>query len=184
MYDISVSYNKYKFLGNEFLTWLWYLIENDINIKKMAEAQLDQAQIECNSIVFEIGNCIALENSLGDDSIEKISIKGDDAGLEEGKTALKKGAVVTDMNLVLRVDDNEWRFNLKGESLELTSLKTPVTGKVTGEDDTEGAVLEKVFLYNMVFEVIDILFYIFIKKRASNEWKTVDISEIQEWVEE
>lgn len=183
MHDISISYNKYKFLGNEFLTWLWYLIENDINIKSMAEDELAKAEIECNAIVFEIGNCIALENSLGDESVEKISIKGDDAGLEEGKTALKKGAVVTDMNLALRIDDNEWRFNIKGESMEITSLKTPVAGKIENEDDTEGAVLEKVFLYNRVFEIIDILFYIFIKKRLSKQWKTVDITGIRAWVE-
>jgi len=27
--DVSVSYNRYKFLGHEFLTWLWFAIEND-----------------------------------------------------------------------------------------------------------------------------------------------------------
>lgn len=183
MKDISISYNKYKFLGNEFLTWLWYLIENDINIKKMVESELEKAGVECNSVVFEIGNCIALENSPGDESVEKISIKGDDAGLEEGKTALKKGAVVTDMNLIMHIDDNEWRFNIKGESMEITSLKTPVAGKVEGEEDTEGAVLEKVFLYNRLFEVIDILFHNFIKKRISEDWKKVDITDIREWAE-
>ena len=29
MLDVSVSYNRYKFLGHEFLTWLWFLIEKD-----------------------------------------------------------------------------------------------------------------------------------------------------------
>ncbi|MBF0574239.1 MAG: hypothetical protein HQK69_10880 [Desulfamplus sp.] len=183
MNDISVSYNKYKFLGNEFLTWLWYLIENDINIRKIAESEFKKAGIECESIVFEIGNCIALENALGDDSVEKISIKGDAPGLEEGKTALKKGAVVTDMNLVLHVDEDEWKFNIKGESMEITSLKIPVSGKVEGDDDIEGAVLEKVFLYNKIFEIVDTLFHFFIKKRVSKEWKTVDINGMKEWVE-
>lgn len=176
MRDISVTYNKYKFLGNEFLTWLWYLIENDINIK-------DMTQVECNTLRFEMGNCMALENSLGEESTEKISIKGDDAGLEEGRTALKKGAVVTDMNLSLKIDENEWKFNIKGESMDITSLKTPASGKVENEDDIEGAVLEKIYLYNTVFEVIDTLFHNFIKKRISETWKTVDIPAIREWVE-
>jgi len=176
MHDISVTYNKYKFLGNEFLTWLWYLIENDINIK-------DMTTIECNSLRFEMGNCMALENSLGDESSEKISIKGDDAGLEEGRTALKKGAVVTDMNLSLKIDENEWKFNIKGESMDITSLKTPASGRVESEEDLEGAVLEKIYLYNTLFEVIDTLFYNFVKKRISETWKTVDIPAIREWVE-
>ena len=29
MLDIAVAYNRYKFLGNEFLTWLWFMIETD-----------------------------------------------------------------------------------------------------------------------------------------------------------
>ncbi len=175
MLDITVSYDKYKFLGNEFLTWLWYLIETDANIMEMT-------QVECGSLVLEIGNCIVLENSLGDDSVEKISIRGDDAGLEEGTTALKKGGTVTDLNLVLQMDENEWKFSIKGESMNITSLKTPAAGKVESEDDIEGAVLEKIYLYNTVFEVMDTLFKIFVKKRISEEWKTKDIPGIREWV--
>ena len=104
MLDVAVSYNKYEFLGNEFLTWLWYVIENNINIKEMTS-------IECNTMTMEIGNSIVLENSLGEESREKISIKGDDAGLEEGATALRKGAVVVEINLVLKIDENEWECN-------------------------------------------------------------------------
>jgi len=29
MLDVSVAYNRYKFLGHEFLTWLWFMIETD-----------------------------------------------------------------------------------------------------------------------------------------------------------
>ncbi|SLM29525.1 conserved hypothetical protein [Desulfamplus magnetovallimortis] len=174
MLDIAVSYDKYKFLGNEFLTWLWYLIETDVNIK-------DMTQIECNTLVLETGNCIGLENSLGDDAVEKISIRGDDAGLEEGRTALKKGGVVTDINLVLRMDENEWRFSIKGESMNITSLKVPSTEKIEEKDEIEGAVLERIYLINTVFEVIDTLFKTFIKKRISDEWKTVDLPAIRTW---
>ena len=92
MLDIAVAYNKYKFLGNEFLTWLWYVIENEISINELTK-------IKDKQIVLKIGNSIVLENSLGDDAKEKISIKGDDAGLEEGTMALKKGGVVTEINL-------------------------------------------------------------------------------------
>ncbi len=70
MLDIAVSYNKYKFLGDEFLTWIWYLVENEINIKPMLA-------MECNTVSFKLGNSIVLENSLGDESSEKITIKGD-----------------------------------------------------------------------------------------------------------
>jgi len=176
MLDIAVAYNKYKFFGNEFLTWLWYVIETDKNIS-------DLTGIKDHRISFVIGNSIVLENSLGDKSKEKISIKGDDAGLEEGATALKKGAVVTEINLLLTIDDNEFKFTIKGESMNITGLKTPSIGKIENEDDVEGAVLEKTFLCTRVFEVIDTLFIKFIKKRISEQWKTRDLPEIRAWIQ-
>jgi hypothetical protein len=175
MLDIAVSYDKYQFLGNEFLTWLWYLIETDADFRSLS-------QTECASLQFEVGNAITLENSLGEESVEKISIRGDDAGLEEGRYALKKGAVLTDINLIMRKDENEWRFNIRGESMNITALKTPATERVESEDEIEGAVLEKIYLYEAVFEVIDTLFHCFIKKRISETWQTVDIPAIRQWV--
>ena len=175
MLDIAVSYNKYKFLGDEFLTWIWYLVENNINIKTITA-------MECNTISLELGNSIVLENSLGDASSEKISIKGDDAGLEEGTTALRKGAVVTDMNLILTIDENQWRFSIKGESMNITGLKTPATGNIENQDDIEGAVLEKIELYYIPFRVIDSLFDNFIKKRVSDQWKDIEIPAMREWI--
>ena len=175
MLDIAVSYNKYKFLGDEFLTWVWYLVENDIDIKNMVD-------VECNKISLELGNSIVLENSLGNESSEKISIKGDDAGLEEGTTALRKGAVVTDMNLILTVNENEWRFSIKGESMNITNLKTPATANIESQDDIEGAVLEKIELYSIPFKVIDTLFDNFIKKRVSDQWKNIEIPAMRQWI--
>ena len=74
---------------------------------------------------MDIGNSIVLENNLGDKRKEKITIKGDQAGLEEGTTALKKGAWVTEINLLCKIGEEEYKFTIKGESFNLTGLKTP-----------------------------------------------------------
>ena len=108
MLDIATAYNKYKFLGNEFLTWIWYLIETGENISDLLGVKED--------ISLEIGNSIVLENRLGDKSKERITIKGDQAGLEEGSTALQKGAVVTQINLGLKLgqeQEDAYRFTIK-----------------------------------------------------------------------
>jgi hypothetical protein len=176
MLDIAVAYNKYKFLGNEFLTWLWYVIETDISLGELT-------QIKDRLISIKIGNSIVLENSMGDDTKEKISIKGDDAGLEEGTMALKKGGVVTEMNLNLKIDEAEYRFTIKGESMNITGLKVPASGKIEGPDEVEGAVLEKVFLCNTVFEIIDALYSAYIKRRISDTWTSGDLSAMRDWVQ-
>ena len=98
MLDASISYYRYAFLGCEFLTWLWFSIStSSINtILKKGDS-------------LEIGKKIVLERKLND-SIEKITIKGKDADLEEGMISLKKGAVVKEINLIYRSGEKECFF--------------------------------------------------------------------------
>lgn len=172
MLDVSVSYDRYKFLGYEFLTWLWFLIEKDQN--KLQE--LDQELMS-----LDIGNRIVLENRFND-AVESITIKGDDADLKEGILALKKGSVVTELSLVYRSGDHEWRFNIKGESFNIGNLKPPETGPVESKEDIEGAVLEKAYLYEKSVVFIDTMFKHFIRLRLSKEWNENIVPLLRQWI--
>jgi hypothetical protein len=173
MLDIAVAYNRYKFIGNEFLTWIWYLIENDHYMLKTAAP---------NMISLEIGKRIVLQKQKNDSLLETVTIKGDEVGLEEGMLALKKGAVVTELHLILKSDDQEWQFNLKGESMNISSLKTPETERVENKEDVEGAVLEKIFLYQNVTDLLDHLFQQFIQLRTSEQWQSQTLPDIVKWI--
>ncbi len=174
MLDIATAYNKYKFLGNEFLTWIWFLIETDQNISSLLKSE--------EKITFDIGNSLVLENKLGDKSTEKITIKGDQAGLEEGTTALKKGAFVTQINLICKINEEEFKFSIKGESLNITGLKTPKIDLSKNEDEIEGLVLEKSFLFFKIFKVIDTLFLKYIELRTQDDQNNVRLQEIKDWI--
>lgn len=173
MLDIAVAYNRYKFLGHEFLTWLWYRIETGQDILK---------EVDPGMLSLSIGNRIVLENNR-DNRDEVITIRGDGAGLEEGLIALKKGGKVTEIHLVYRKNELEWRFSLKGESLSVSSLKSPQTGKVEKKEDIEGAVLERVFLLEQVLELVKNLYGRFIRERLSLDWDKRSVHEINQWIE-
>jgi hypothetical protein len=174
MLDIATAYNKYSFLGNEFLTWLWYLIETDQDITSLINAK--------DPIRLDIGNSLVLENNLGDKSKERITIKGDQAGLEEGTTALKKGAWVTDINLLCTIGEDEFKFSIKGESFNLTGLKPPAMDTSASTDEIEGMVIEKTYLILKIVEVIDTLFLKYMDKRSSDDWKTKEFQAIKTWI--
>ena len=175
MLDIATAYNKYTFLGNEFLTWIWFLIETDQDIAAIIASK--------ESVSLEIGNSIVLENNLGDKAKEKITIKGDKAGLEEGTTALKKGALVTQLNLLCKMgEEEEYKFTIKGESFNITGLKTPSTQTTKSEDELEGMILEKAYLLLKVTGVIDTLFLKYIEQRISDDWKTEGLQQINNWI--
>ena len=64
MLDIAVSYNRYRFVGFEFLTWLWYVLDSD-------HALLEE--IDPNLVSLDIGNRLVLENRKSD-TLETISV--------------------------------------------------------------------------------------------------------------
>jgi hypothetical protein len=173
MLDVAVAYNRYKFLGEEFLTWVWFVIEKDQNLIK----NFDQ-----DFVGLEVGNRIVFENRRKEAG-ERITIKGDGASLEEGILALKKGALVTELNLVYTSGEMRWQFTVKGESLNISSLVTPKTGLPESTEDIEGIVLEKVFLYEKVLELLNNLFTHFLKLRVSTTWQKKVVSNLKNWIQ-
>ena len=173
MLDIAVAYRRYQFVGDEFLTWLWYIIERDTRLLNRLDKDL---------AALEIGNRMVFENRYRRDSGETVTVKGEEANMDEGLLALKKGAMVTEVNLVYRSGDQEWRFNLKGESLNISSLRVPESGKVETKEDIEGAVIEKIYFYEKILNLINELFKYFIKIRVSNEWSAKTVPAMRKWI--
>lgn len=169
MLDVSVSYNRFNFLGFEFLTWLWFLIDEKKTDLNFAKGTLS------------IGNKIVIENKQENRS-EIISIKGDNADFEEGFLALKKGAVVTEINLVYKEEQNKWMFTIKGENINIQNIKHPEIGNIEANEDTDGYVLEKIYHYNKIIEYINNIFLKFIKLRISNKWTDSTVPQIKRWI--
>ena len=173
MLDVAVAYNRYKFIGEELLTWLWYVIEKDQNLFKNFDREF---------VALEVGNRIVFENRRKE-SAERITIKGEGAGLEEGVLAIKNGALVTELNMVYRSADLKWQFTLKGESLNVSSLNVPPTSGPESDEDLEGYVLEKLFLYDKILDFLKNLYSHFVKLRISTDWQKREIGSIRKWIQ-
>lgn len=172
MLDIATAYNRYKFIGHEFLTWLWYLIETDGH-------RLGQA--DPPAIVLALGKRIVLENPR-ENHAEKVTIKGAYANFEAGILPLRQGSLVTELSLEAKAAEMTWEFNLKGESLSVSGMKMSTTGPIESLDDVEGALLEKVYLLENILQFIDKLFERFIKVRVSNDWENKTVPKIRQWI--
>ena len=174
MIDVAIAYNRFKFIGNEFLTWLWYIVDT---------SQSEIRRVDDNATSLVVGNRMVLENHLHD-TIERITINGDDAGLEEGRLSLRKGAVVVEMNMVLISENQEWAFSLKGESISFSGLKVPSTGSAETNEDIEGMVLEKIYLYEKITNLLNSLFNRFLELRTSMVWAQQIVPDMQQWIRE
>ena len=174
MLDVAVAYSRYQFLGEEFLSWLWFVIENDHQLLR---------QLDPNLAALEIGHRMVLANRRHQDSGETVTIKGDHAGMDEGLLTLKKGGMVAEIHLIYRAGDQEWQFSLKGESLNISSLKVPATGKIEREEEVEGAVIEKIYLCEKAIGLINRLFNRFIKLRLGDKWQAQVVPAVRKWIE-
>ena len=173
MLDVAVAYTRYQFLGEEFLTWVWFLIDNDQDFFK---------NFDKDYVALEVGNRIVFENRRKE-AAERLTIKGDGASLEEGIVALKKGALVTELNVVYKSSELTWQFTLKGESLNISSLSIPSTAPAESEEDLEGVVLERIFLFEKIVKLTENLFSHFIKLRVSDAWQGKELARIRKWIQ-
>jgi len=172
MLDLSTAYNRYRFLGDEFLTWTWYLVETKPDVFRSADP-------DCTTL--EIGNRVVLENRRAK-SLERISIRGDEAGLEEGKLALKKGALVTELSLVFKTGEHQWSFSIKGESLNVSSLKTPGPSQPQSQEEMEIFLIDRAGQLNKILLFVQNLYKIFIQARVANSWASKEVPSISKWI--
>jgi hypothetical protein len=172
MLDLSAAYNRYRFLGDEFLTWVWFLVETKQDVFRSADP-------DCTTL--EIGNRIVLENRRGK-SVERISIRGDEAGMEEGRLALTKGALVTELSLVFKTGEHQWNFSLKGESLNVSGLKTPGPSQPESQEEMEPFLIDRVGQMNKILLFVQSLYRTFIQARVASTWNSKTVAAVTKWI--
>jgi hypothetical protein len=172
MLDISIAYQRYRFIGDEFLTWLWFTIENEPGLFRSVDP-------DCTAL--EIGNRIVLENRKTK-SIERITIKGDDAGLEEGRVALRKGALVSEMVLLLKTGEYQWEFALKAETLSTSNLRVPGPSAPQSPEQMDEFILERYEFIYKIIKFIENSFAHFIRLRISTKWSAKHVQAIRKWM--
>jgi len=89
--------------------------------------------------------------------------------------------VVKEINLIYISGEKEWSFTVNGENLSLSNIKTPDIGFIESKNDVDGFALEKFFLFDVLFSLLDDLFGKFIKIRVSDKWFGV-VSDIKKWI--
>ncbi len=69
------------------------------------------------------------------------------------------------------------------QCLNISSLSIPQTDLPESDEDLEGYVLEKLFLYDKSLQFLKNLFAHFAKLRISNDWQGKEISTIRKWIQ-
>lgn len=107
------------FVGKEFLTWLWFLSETDPVIDLSGN----------RAVEIEILGPLLLDANFGD--ARSTALKGESAGLSaEAGTSLREGKKLRRARIKLNVEGVEWTASLDGETMGVTGLSVPSSGKL------------------------------------------------------
>jgi hypothetical protein len=164
-----------RFLGQEFLTWLWYKSDErggTIYLPGSGDIQ----------VVFE--KHMLLEYGEGE-ALEKAICQGLHTELREARTGLLTGKKLEQARIMLVQGDYEYHLSLKGSLFEFRSVKLPKTMTGAEESDAPEAVearlLDRIGLYETALRIVDDLFRLFLKVRLGQDWQT-ELAKIQAWI--
>lgn len=175
--DLVDLIKEKKFLGQEFLTWLWFKSEERGGTIFLEDSGEDI------TVVFE--KHILLESGEGDER-EKVICQGLHAGLAEARTGLALGKKIEQARILIGRETFEWNVTIRATLLEFRSVRLPKTmaagEEEEGPDAAAGMILERISLVETLTRTVDELFRMFLKLRTSAaEWPREN-ARIADWV--
>lgn len=174
--DLVDLIDEKRFLGQEFLTWLWWKSEE----RGGSVFLPDRGDV---TVVFE--KHMLLEYGEGESS-EKLICSGLQSELQEARTGLLMGKKLEQARIQLAHAEQEWNFTLAAALMEFRNVRLPKTGGTEGDgsgspEETEGMILERIFLFEELVRLVNELFLMFMEVRVSETWRD-ELVKIRSWV--
>ena len=173
--EALLSFTKEKsFLSKEFLTWLWYSIE-----ETGGEFTIDAGE-ETTVVDMWIDDKMTLESN--ESNVLKQSLKGGSPSTSiEATTALNLGKFVSELRIGANANDREYSFTLGAKDLTPRAIKLQASSEKTehDEDHLEFRIQEIKF----VLRVVDSLFTQFLNTRTQSSWQNVELENIKDWIQ-
>ena len=150
-----------RFLGQEFLTWLWWKSEE-------RGGTIALPTIGDVTVVFE--KHMLLEFGEGESS-EKIICSGLQAELQEARTGLQMGKKLEQARIVLGHNSYEYSFTLAAALMEFRNVRLPKTESTENDrgdnpEEVEGIILERIFLFEELIRLVNVIFLEFLQVRV------------------
>ena len=173
--DLVDLIQEKRFLGQEFLAWLWYKSEErggSIEVPGRGDVL----------VVFE--KHMLLEYGEGDAS-EKVICRGLQTELKEARAGLGLAKKPEQARVRLAWGDYEFSVTLAAAIFEFRNVRLPKTAG-SEEDDgraesLEGSILERIALFEQLTRLVDDLFRMYINVRASQLWNE-ELVKIRAWI--
>jgi len=163
------------FLGYEFLTWLWYLVEKDSQLTLVPKHAKQAIQLN-----LWIDDRVVTSATSGQQNTMR---GGDPANSAEAAVALVTGKTIRELKIGMDVlGVGEYRTTLNAKDLRPRGLVLP-----TPSDEDEDApqlvsVPMRLRQLDLFLNIFDSLFLMFMEQRTAVKWEKNTTCDIKEWI--
>lgn len=159
--------NNRDYLGNEFLLWLWYVLDAESDTLVLADK---------SEAAVMLTRTLVLECPRGQTGKESITSDGP-TRLPEAMRAIQSGKLPRKVGLTVVRHDQQYDLTVQAETLAITGARLP---PVEG-DDERARHEERVTQLRHLLETLDLLYDAFGERRFGAGW-TKDLAKIQKWL--
>jgi len=159
--------NNRDFLGNEFVLWLWFHVQNESDVIALSDK---------SDVAVMLARTLVLECPLGQTGRESISSDGP-AQLPEALRAIQAGKLPRKVGLTLARHDQQYEFTLHAESLAVTGAKLPAPEA----EDERARQEERVTQMRSLLETLDLLYAAFLQRRLGDDWSK-ETGRMKKWL--
>jgi hypothetical protein len=165
--DIVSRINATRYLGREFLTWLWYRSALQNGIFELSDGPLE--------VWFDAKLTLEAQGDIKESNVIKAE---NPTETSEAHAALLSGKLVTDARLRLVSGQKQWTLAIKGDTLGISGLKVPAL--LSREEDDQ--LYERFMLIEEAEDTVHALFRLFIELRMDDEAWRPEVQAIRAWV--
>ena len=159
---------NYDFLGNEFLMWLWWYLENESDTLKLEDD---------SEVTAMLAKTLSLECPFG--AFGKETITADSpVKLSEAGHAIRSGKLPRKSGMILNRFGQQFELVLQAETFGVSGAK------IQKDEQAEGRVIfeSRIESIRNLSETIDSMFHVFCKKRLSKSWNG-ELDRIRKWLQ-
>lgn len=178
--DIINRINNSRFLGREFLMWLWFRSQTNEGMFSLSDSDSPRTARVALEEQLEIwfDKKVKLTSTAGSATEESSTIKADNpTETSEARVSALTGKQITDATLRVVRGQKQWTVTVKADTLGISGVKVPAL--LSKEDDDQFT--ERMALIEEIEEIIRSLFLSFVTLRIGPDWPS-ELHEIRTWV--
>jgi hypothetical protein len=159
--------NSRDFLGNEFLLWLWYVLDEESDTLTLADG---------SEATVMLARSLVLECPRGQTGKETI-VSDAPTRLPEARRAVQAGKLPRRAGLTVVRQDVHYELTLQAESLAVTGARLPAPEA----DDDRARLEERVTQLRHLLETLDLIYDAFGSHRFGAGWSK-ELAKMQKWL--